>query len=199
MKGSNMSKFYLADPHFGHENSVKYDAREGGRSFSSVEERDKLIIENINKVVTPQDDLYLLGDVSYNNPQETAELIQQINCKNRFLILGNHDRWAKDGRCKKLFQGIYDIKQIEDDGEQLVLCHYPQMMWKGQHRGAIHLYGHVHNSLEEHDYQEFLKELDNKIKARDGDRYKPLKAFNVGCMLWDYKPITLKEIMKKNI
>ena len=194
-----MEDYYISDLHFGHENSVKYDARDGGRSFSSVKERDKLIIENINKVVTPQDNLYLLGDVSYYNPQETAELLQQINCRNRFLLLGNHDRWAKDGRCKKLFQGIYDIKQIEDDGKQVVLCHYPQMMWKGQHRGIIHLYGHVHNSSEEYDYQEFLKELDNRIKVRDGDRYKPVRAYNVGCMLWDYKPVTLKEIIEKNI
>lgn len=195
-----MEDYYISDLHFGHENSVKYDARDGGRSFSSVKERDKLIIENINKVVTPQDNLYLLGDVSYYNPQETAELLQQINCKNRFLLLGNHDRWAKDGRCKKLFQGIYDIKQIEDNGEQVVLCHYPIMMYKGQHRGVIHLYGHVHNTEEERDYQGFLELLNGRIQYRDKDRYKPVRAYNVGAMMsyMDYTPRTLKEIIAAN-
>ena len=189
--------YYIADTHFGHENSVKYDAREGGKNFSSVKERDELIIKNINKVVTPQDNLYFLGDISWYKPQETAELIKQINCKNRFLIFGNHDRWVKDSKCKKLFQGVYDIKQIEDNGKQVVLSHYPIMMWKGQHRGVIHLYGHVHNTNEEHDYQEFLAELNKRICARDGYKYKPLKAYNTGIMMpyIDYTPRTLDEIM----
>lgn len=190
--------YYISDTHFGHENSIKYDAREGGRKFLSVKERDKLIIDNINKVVTPQDNLYFLGDISWYSPQETAELLKQINCKNLFAIKGNHDRILKDGRIKKMFQGIYDIKQIEDDGKKLILCHFPIMMYQGQHRGFIHLYAHLHNSKEENDYQEFLRELDNRIKVRDGDRYKPLQAYNVGCMLWDYKPVTLKEIISKN-
>lgn len=190
--------YYISDIHFGHENCLKYDARKNSRVFSSIEEHDNLIIENINKVVTPQDNLYILGDVSWYKPQETAELIEQINCKNRFLLIGNHDRWVKDGRCKRLFQGIYDIKRIEDEGNQIILCHYPIMMFPHQHRGAIHLYGHVHNSLEEQDYQEFLKELNNRIKVRDGDRYKTIRAFNVGCMLWDYTPRTLKEILASN-
>lgn len=193
-----MAKYYIGDCHFGHQNALKYDVRENGRTFSSIEEHDKLIIDNINKVVTPQDSLYFLGDISWYKPQETAELIEQINCKGCYLVLGNHDRWAKDGRCKKLFHGIYDIKQLEDEGNQVVISHYPQMMWEGHHRGVIHLYAHLHNSKEENDYQEFLRELDNRIKVRDGDRYKPLQAYNVGAMLYDYKPVTLKEIISKN-
>lgn len=195
-----MVNYYLGDAHLGHENSIKYDAKEGARNFHSIEERDKLIIDNINKVVTPQDNLYFVGDVSWYNSQRTAELLEQINCKNRFLILGNHDRWGKDGKCKKLFQGIYDIKQIEDNGNQVVLCHYPIMMFKGQHRGVIHLYAHVHNTDEERDYREFINVLDNRIKVRDGDRYKPVRAYNVGAMLsyMDYTPRTLKEIIASN-
>lgn len=196
-----MAKYYIGDCHFGHQNALKYDVRENGRVFSSIEEHDKLIIDNINKIVTPQDSIYFLGDVSWYNQKETAELIEQINCKDRYLVLGNHDRWAKDGRCKKLFHGIYDIKQLEDDGNQVIISHYPQMMWKGQHRGVIHLYAHLHNSKEENDYQEFLKELDSRIKVRDGDRYKPLRAYNTGAMMhyMDYTPKTLKEIIEKNI
>lgn len=192
--------YYIADTHFGHENSIKYDEREGGGKFSSIKERDELIINNINKIVTPQDNLYFLGDISWYKPQETAELLKQIKCKNLFATRGNHDRILKDGRIKKIFQGIYDIKQIEDGDKQVVLSHFPIMMYQGQHRGVIALYGHVHNSLEETDYQEFLKELDNRIKVRDGDRYNPLRAYNVGAMLpyMDYTPRTLKEIISKN-
>lgn len=193
-----MSNYYIGDCHFGHENILKHDGKNGGKIFYSIEEHDNLIISNINKIVTPQDNLYFLGDVSCYKPDKTAELIEQINCKNRFLIRGNHDRFAKDGRCKKLFQGIYDMKQIEDNGRQVILSHFPIMMWQGQHRGTIHIYAHVHNTLEERDYQEFVKELDSRIALRDGDRYKPVRAYNVGCMLWDYKPVTLDEITEKS-
>ena len=192
-----MRNFYIGDTHFGHENIVKHDANNGGRKFSSIEEHDNLIIENWNKIVTPQDNVYILGDFSWLYARETQEIIKKLN-GSKFLAKGNHDRWTKDGACKKLFQGIYDIKQIEDNGRQVVLSHYPQMMWNGQHRGVIHLYAHLHNSKEEADYQEFLKELDKRIAVRDGDRYKPLQAYNVGCMLWDYTPVTLDQILSKN-
>ena len=189
--------YYISDTHFGHTNSIKYDHKNGGRNFSSIEERDELIIDNINKVVTPQDNLYFLGDVSWYDPRKTEELLRKINCNNLFLVLGNHDKWAKDGRCKKLFQGIYDIKQINDNGRSVVLCHFPIMMWPSQHRGAIHLYGHVHNTREELDYKEFMHILDERIGRRDGDRYQPVRAFNVGMMLpyIDYTPRTLDEIL----
>ena len=58
------------------------------------------------------------------------------------------------------------------------------------------MYAHLHNTKEEADYQYFLKELDERIKFRDGDRYKPLQAYNVGCMLWNYSPVTLNQILE---
>lgn len=191
--------YYISDTHFGHVNIIKYDANNGGKVFSSVEEHDNLIIENWNKVVTPQDNVYILGDFSWLYARETEELIKKLNGA-KFLLRGNHDSWCKDAACKKLFQGIYDIKQIEDNGRQVILCHYPIMMYPGQHRGAIHLYGHVHNTKEEADYQYFLKELNKRIKERDGDRYKTLQAYNVGCMIdyMNYTPRTLDEIIDIN-
>lgn len=190
--------YYIGDTHWGHENILFHDHRNGGRSFSSIEEHDNLIIENINKVVTPQDNLYFVGDISWYKPDKTAELLKQIKCRNLFALKGNHDRILKDGRIKKMFQGIYDIKQIEDDCRQVVLCHFPIMMYTGQHRGVIHLYAHLHDTAEERDYQEFIHTMDKRIKERDGDRYNPVRAYNVGCMLsyMDYTPRTLDQIME---
>lgn len=195
-----MSNYYIGDLHFFHENIIKHDFNNGGRKFNSIEEHDNLIIENINKVVTPQDNLYFLGDISWGNIEQTIEMLKRINCKNLFACKGNHDRTLKDGRVKKMFQGIYEIKQIEDNGRQIIMSHFPQMMWTGQHRGVYHIYGHLHNSQEESDYQEFVKELDKRIKERDGDRYNPLQAYNVGAMLsyMNYTPRTLDEIIAAN-
>lgn len=189
--------YYIADTHFGHENAMIYDLNNGGREFTSIEERDSITIQNINKVVTPQDKLYFLGDVSWYNPKKTAELLSQIKCKNLYLIKGNHDFWVKNGECKKYFSGIYDMKTIKDNGRNVVMCHFPIMMWRGQHNGVYHLYGHVHNTDEYKDFQTYLSMQDAKLKNRDKDRYKPVKAYNVGCMMgyMDYTPRTLDELI----
>ena len=86
-----MQNYYISDLHIGHANALRFDAR----PFKTVEEQDEVIIENINKTVTPQDNIYLLGDFSWYDPHKTAEFIKRINCKNRYLLIGNHDRWAK--------------------------------------------------------------------------------------------------------
>ncbi len=185
-----MANFYISDTHFGHKNIVKHDANSGGRAFESVEEHDNLIIQNWNKVVTPQDNVYILGDFSWLKPLETKAIIKSLNGA-KFLIKGNHDRWAKDGACKKLFQGIYDYKTITDGDKAVVMSHYPMLFYQGQHRGAIHLYGHTHNTREEKLFQDAC----NKIKETTDI---PVNCYNVGCMLWDHTPRTLEEIIGGN-
>ena len=53
---------------------------------------------------------------------------------------------------------------------------------------SVHLYGHVHNSMEEDYYQEYIKKLNSEYEIK-------CVAKNVGCMLWSYTPVTLKEIL----
>lgn len=186
--------YYISDVHFWHENIIKYDFNNGSsRKFNSIQEHDNLIIENINKVVTPQDNLYLLGDISWGTSKQTIELLKQINCKNLFAIKGNHDRALKDGKVKKLFQGIYDYKTIIDGDKMVVMSHYPIMFYQNQHRGSIHLYGHVHNTREEKLFQDACKNIANTTDI-------PINCYNVGCMIdyMGYTPRTLEEIIKSN-
>lgn len=83
---------------------------------------------------------------------------------------------------------------------KLILCHYPILMWKDQHYGSILLYGHVHNSVEEHYFKKCLLEMDTEVffDRRRGD--KVLRAYNVGCMMpyINYEPRTLEEIVMGN-
>jgi calcineurin-like phosphoesterase family protein len=180
-----MSKYYISDLHLGHYNAM---SRFDHRPFKTLDEMDKKIIQNINQVVTPQDELYLLGEVSWYKPDKTAELIKSINCKNRFLIVGNHDSWVKNGYCKKLFQGVYDLKRVDDKGRIVVLCHYPIAVWDQSHRGSYHLYGHVHSNINE----------DGNVTHNILEQPEMKNAFNVGCMLpyMDYTPRTLDFIIK---
>ena len=59
----------------------------------------------------------------------------------------------------------------------------------GARYSGYHLYGHFHNSQEHQDALEVIELLKNK-----GYR---VEAYNVGCMHWNYEPVTLDEILEQ--
>lgn len=64
-----MATYYISDLHFGHKNVLAYDNRE----FSSIEEHDKALIDNWNSVVGTDDDVWVLGDISWYPPMKTIQ------------------------------------------------------------------------------------------------------------------------------
>jgi calcineurin-like phosphoesterase family protein len=189
--------YYISDLHLFCK-SVLSNGRFKERPFNSLEEMHETIKNNWNSVVTNSDHVYILGDNSkrgFNN-NLTAFLSQLKG--NLHLIRGNHDD-VNDLRMKKQFVEICDYKEISDsfDGKsyKLVLCHYPIYAWNGQNRGSILLYGHCHDNFDDKLFQKSIKELNDVYKERDGERYIEFHAYNVGCMHWNYTPVTLKQII----
>lgn len=191
-----MANFYISDLHIGCMN--KYE----GRTL----ETDQKLKENWNKVVTNADTVYILGDIGRGGTNKDNEYLASFLAAlkgKKILIRGNHDR-LDDIRIKQQFTEIYDYKEIIDSFEgkayKLILSHYPILMWNGQHKGYIHLYGHVHTSLEDDCFIEALKELNDEFQCQTimGRNDCPqAKAYNVGAMLpyINYCPRTLKEII----
>lgn len=189
--------YYISDTHFGWTN--KYE----GRTL----EHDKILKENWNSIVTNADNVYILGDIGKigknADTERLIEIIATLKGK-KTLIVGNHDS-LKDVRLKQLFVEVVPYKEIIDNynglNHNLVLSHYPILMWNGQHKGTIHLYGHVHKTDEWNVYKNSLKYLNEYFKDKTLKGYTDCpeaKAYNVGAMLYDYKPVTLKEIISKN-
>lgn len=180
--------FYMSDNHIEHFNVMKFD----NRPFNNLDKMNQTILNNINKICSEDDDLYILGDFIWKINDKTVNLVKQIKPK-LHLIKGNHDRFNSD--YKKLFVEICDYKEIKDtaNGKQynLVLFHYPILFWNRQHYGSIHLYGHVHNSFEEDIYQSIIKQINDKHNFN-------CQAYNVGCMHWNYTPVTLEQILAAN-
>jgi calcineurin-like phosphoesterase family protein len=189
--------YYISDLHFGCQN--KFENR--------TLEHDKLIKENWNAKVHNDDTTYVLGDIGRTGNNKDNEYICEIisTLKGRkVLIQGNHDQ-LKDSRLKRLFSEICTYKEIQDScngvNRNLVLCHYPILCWNNQHKGWIHLYGHVHDSTgEEAVYRKSLEYLNEYFTDRTMKGYTDspqARAYNVGCMLpyMDYTPRTLQEIM----
>lgn len=160
---------------------------------------DSFIKEKWNTKITNEDTVYILGDMAMRGTQEDLIAFVLTLKGHKILVKGNHDT-IKDLRYKQLYDEICDYKEMRDtfhgDNVKLILCHYPILMWKEQHYGAILLYGHVHNSIEESHFQKCLREMNKEdfFGRRAGDSI--LRAYNVGCMMpyMDYEPRTLPRL-----
>ena len=147
--------YFTSDLHFYHKNIIKYSP--SFRSYENAEEMNEKLIEIWNSIVTPEDTVYNLGDLSMAaNTKKVIEVAKRLNGKH-FLILGNHDHSIKKDKEKliamtkddgnKMFEDIRDYKLLTFPGLQIALSHYPMAGWEGQQHGAVMLHGHLHDYI----------------------------------------------------
>lgn len=181
--------YFISDLHFGHKDCLAFD----NRPFVSVEDNDKTIIGNWNNTVGIDDDVYLLGDISWYNSTKTIEIFNNLN-GNIHLIKGNHDsKLLRNRELQKRFCEITDYKELSiDNGKTIVLCHYPIPCFNHHYYGSYHLYGHVHTSFEDNMMEQVKYQMVNLYG-------KPCNMYNVGCMkdYMGYTPRTLEEIIER--
>jgi calcineurin-like phosphoesterase family protein len=165
-----MSILFTSDTHFLHENIIRLS----GRPYKTNEEMTESIISNWNNKVKPNDDVYHLGDFSFGNASDTLAIIKRLNGKIHF-IKGNHDQVVmRNIEVLKSFVWVKDYFELRITKQlQISLFHYPINEWNKIHRGAWHLYGHVHGN--------------NNIEG---------KALDVGLdgPLSNYTPLSFEEI-----
>lgn len=200
-KGGKTLNLYISDLHLFHKNVTKEGSNFDNRPFKTLDEMHEVIKKNWNETVTNADHVYILGDLSWTQNEDAIQFVSTLR-GNKHLILGNHDR-VTDQRYKQLFTEVVNYKEVRDvvDGKEyhLVLSHYPISFWNHQHKyrrdgkeqntWSVHLYGHVHNSVEDKYYQDFIKKLNNDCNIK-------CVAKNVGCMKHNFKPVTLKELLE---
>lgn len=136
-----MDKWFISDTHFFHKNIITYC----NRPFVSAEDMNETLIENWNKLVKPQDNVYHLGDVAMgfgSNESPFAALMQRLNGHKR-LIVGNHDK-LKSPTLHRYFEKIDLWKGFHAEGFTCV--HIPLQI--GQLRdGDVCVHGHIHTNL----------------------------------------------------
>lgn len=150
--------FFTSDTHYNHANicaaTTVWD-KDGCRLFTSLEEMNTTLVDNINSMVGEDDILFHLGDWSFGGKDKIKEFRDRIKCKNIHLILGNHDEHIERNRNNEqsLFASVHDylfLTVVENPGTSeksstsIVLMHYPICSWNGMRNGVFHLHGHVH-------------------------------------------------------
>ena len=162
-----MSKtFYTADQHFFHRNIIRLC----NRPFQTVEEMNATIISRHNATVGPNDEVYHLGDVSFD-ARQAEQMLSQLNGRHH-LIVGNHD--PSPTLSLPVWQSVSVYKEVQDKGRKVVLFHYPILEWNGAFKGWYQLHGHTHGNITE---------------------YPRKHIVDVGVDVWDFYPVTLDTII----
>ena len=144
------------------------------RPFSSVEEMHEMIINNWKNKVKADDTVYILGDVGMYHPKEIGNILNNLP-GHKILITGNHDfKNIHSGSYKKVFDKITSYLEIEDNGRNVILFHYPIEDWNGKYREYYHLHGHIHNN-------------EDSLSQKE-------RRFNVSAEVVDYTPVSLDEL-----
>ncbi|WP_370644683.1 metallophosphoesterase [Methylorubrum sp. B1-46] len=169
-----MTTFFTADLHLGHA-TLLTSAVARPRPFASIAKHDEALIVRWNETVrSNSDDVYVLGDFALGLDADALERPFRRLRGRKHLIIGNHDPrrtlrlpWSSPPA---------DLRRIAVDAGghryDVTLCHYPMRAWNRIHHGALHLYGHTHGSL-------------------PGTR----RSCDVGVDVWDFRPVTLDEVL----
>jgi calcineurin-like phosphoesterase family protein len=115
-----------------------------GRPFTSQMEMIDTLVQNHNKVVAPDDEVIMVGDVCYQKTPEFLPYVARFNGK-KTLIRGNHDRVFTDEQLIEYFDTIVPEGggvSIERNDIPLYITHYPSEGVKDR----FNLVGHIHSA-----------------------------------------------------
>jgi len=163
-----MTDWFTSDTHFGHAKVIVYSKR----PFGSVREMDEALIANWNERVKVTDTIYHLGDFGFGRKGELQQILDQLN-GHKHLIEGNHDRKARIHTLRG-WASVQHYREINIDGQHIVLFHYAQRVWNRSHHVSIALFGHSHGHM-------------------PGNS----QSLDVGTDCWSYRPVNLVEIREK--
>jgi calcineurin-like phosphoesterase family protein len=159
-------EWFTADFHLSHKNIINYC----NRPFQDVEEMDRVLVSNLEKLVKHDDTLYYLGDLTFK--EEVAEkFFERFKELEIHYIIGNHDNQKVLSIAREYCSSVAHLKDIKLYNQPITLCHYAMRVWNKSHFNSWQLFGHSHGRLE------------------------PLgKQYDVGVDNNEYRPILFEEI-----
>ncbi len=173
--------FFTSDPHYGHENILKYCHR----PFSSIEEHDEELIRLWNETVPEDGIVFILGDIGFCSETYLKTILNRLNGK-IYWIIGNHDWRRITPGIMNCFECITQQMVITVDNKLVYLNHFPFLCYPDSDRHPVYqFFGHVHSGP--------------LSGSSDISRLVHLnkRQYDVGVDNNEYKPISFQDIMKK--
>mgnify|MGYP004644798909 CR=1 FL=1 len=140
--------FVTSDWHLGHNRDFCWQAR----GFNSVEEMNCELIKRHNEIVTAEDDVYILGDLTMGTDHlANKNLIEQFN-GHLHIVFGNHDSQNKIAMyhsCKNVVEICGYATMLKYRKYHFYLSHYPALTdnyddGESLKTKVINLCGHSH-------------------------------------------------------
>lgn len=174
-----MTYFFTADLHLGHRMVA------GLRGFEVVYDHDAAILDGIARL-TKHDILWVLGDLTLENPDRTLCQLAMTPCRKR-LVLGNHDAGHPMHKRSAKWQHRYyaAFEYVGTVGLQSgwLLSHFPYSadhtdtaryaQWRLPNYGQPLLHGHTHSDV---------------VRTSETETH-------VGLDAWGLKPVALEELL----
>jgi len=181
--------YFIADMHIGHENILAYD----NRPFATIYEHDLELKQRWNERVTDDDDVYIIGNLSWLSVKNTVKFLSELNGR-KHLIKGSHDHvLLREKEVWNCFVEVRDYKELAlGNGTGIILCHYPMLFFNNMQKGWFHFYAGLHNSYQDN--------VVNRVKEQVSDmQHFPAKMLNIGAMKpWmDFTPRTFEELKRE--
>jgi len=156
--------YFTSDTHFGDSRVLRIDRR----PFASVAEHDAALVRYWNEVVSPEDEVWHLGDFARGGAVEIDALLSSLNGA-KHLVIGNNDGSA--ATAAEGWASVQHYAELAVSGQLLILCHYPFRTWNQMGKKSLNLHGHSHGRLT-----------------------PMLRQFDVGVDVQGLRPATLEQI-----
>lgn len=205
-----MSVWLTSDLHLGHANIVNFcerpfthDAHSGDAlgHVPDVTWMNTSLLDRINAVVGPDDELWVLGDVAMGRLDDTLPLVKRLSAGKVVLVAGNHDRvhpcnGARAAKFTDMYAAAFDVVVETNtvlelpNGLDVQVSHFPYALspqeararrgetsdrfaaWRPVDDGRWLLCGHVHDAWRQSGRQ-----------------------VNVGVDAWGGRPVNVDEIV----
>lgn len=130
-----MSELFLtSDTHFGHKNILGFEP--GRAHFASIEEHDQALVDNWNRVVGKNDEVWDLGDVVWK--KRDLPILGRLHGR-KHLVMGNHDNFGYS-HYAPYFQSLVAMRQKDRVAFTHIPIHPAQFE---RYRANVH--GHLHS------------------------------------------------------
>lgn len=178
----NFKIFFTSDLHLGHENILKFC----NRPFETTEKMFQTIVENWNKKISPNDMVFLVGDIFWKtSPNLITKFFLKTNGR-KYFISGNHDSVKSTKSISKYCTILDDVVHlwvtVNQTTFRFVVSHYPLYSYAGiEKHTSLNLHGHVHSG---------------KLCTGFDSNFSSNKHYDVGVDNNNFEPVEITEIIK---